>query len=113
MSPLGAPSVATARVAFPGRRLSATLDYWDDPRDVYAVRLKRGARLVARLTSTGTPPGLVLWKPGTATVVTSRGGRLIAAQGASRVSYRARSAGVYYLEVRVRRPGTTRYTLSR
>jgi subtilisin family serine protease len=100
-------------VAIPGRRVNATLDFWDDPRDVYAVRLKRGARLVARLTSTGIRPGLVLWKPRTATVVTSRGGRLIAAHGASRILYRAPAAGVYYLEVRLRRPGTARYTLSR
>ena len=32
-----------------GQRINATIDYWDDPVDVYRVKLRRGQRLVARL----------------------------------------------------------------
>ena len=47
----------------------ATADYWDDPVDVYAVRLRAGERLSVALRGPGLRGlQLVLWKPGTAHV---------------------------------------------
>ena len=47
-------------------RLQASLDFWDDPRDVYRVRLRAGQRFTASAAgSSNVTPLLVLWKPGT------------------------------------------------
>ena len=57
-----------------GRRIKATIDYWDDQVDVYKIKLRRGQRLVARLRGPrGTNTNLFLWKPGTRRVAGSRG----------------------------------------
>ena len=47
--------------------VSATLDYYDDPVDVYKVALGPGERLKAKLTASwvGADVNLVLWRPGT------------------------------------------------
>jgi subtilisin family serine protease len=102
-----------------GHTFSATLDYWDDQIDVYAVRIARGERLFARLTSHAGPSAkLLLWKPDTETVE----GLLVplsdrAAQSAhvgvqERLAYAAPADGWYYLEVKLARPGAVTYTLS-
>ena len=46
------------------RTLHPTLDFWDDPSDVYRVRADAGTRLAATLAG---PAGarLALWRPGT------------------------------------------------
>ena len=86
--------------------VTATLDYWDDPLDVYRVKLARGQRLhaLARARWAGATVGLSLWR-----------GRKIAQTPhpgtAQRLSYRALKAGWYYVEVRVSRPGGGRYGL--
>jgi hypothetical protein len=101
------------------RTFAATLDYWDDQIDVYGVRIKRGERLFARLSSgAGTSAKLLLWKPTTETVE----GLLVpqedrAAQSAhvgvqERLAYKATADGWYYLEVKLARPGAVTYTLS-
>jgi hypothetical protein len=86
--------------------ISATLDYWDDPIDVYAVKLAKGERLSAELTSTVPLGRLVLWKPATRQVTGQRvlGNRAArsATVGANeRLSYRATTAGTYFLQVKV------------
>ena len=44
----------------------ATVDFWDDPVDVYAVRVRAGQRLSVRLHGPGVKGlQLALWKPGT------------------------------------------------
>ncbi len=48
--------------------IHATLDYWDDPVDVYAVKLVKGETVFARLNKAGVPNWLTLWRPGTKTV---------------------------------------------
>jgi hypothetical protein len=94
------------------RAITATLDYWDDPVDVYAITLGRGQRLFARLSSSA--PGLakvVLWRPGTADVTGtnispgSEAARSKAAAGIQQwLSFAASAGGVYYIEVRLVHP---------
>ena len=43
----------------------ATLDYWDDPIDVYAIALTKGETVFARLNLGRVPNWLTLWQPGT------------------------------------------------
>jgi subtilisin family serine protease len=89
------------------RALSATLDRFDDVRDVYRVPVRRGQRLVVGLTGPrGGQSDLFLWRPGTSTVVgrSQRRNRLAvsARRGASeRISFRARRTGWHYVEVRL------------
>jgi subtilisin family serine protease len=88
--------------------LTASLDVWDDPVDVYRIKLRTGQRLVA--TATGSPgltPVLVLWKPGTERIdlrtLAALRQRAAASTGAGltqSLSFRAKAAGWYYLEVR-------------
>ena len=61
------------RLYFPpgekARFVKASVDFWDDQDDVYAVYLRRGERLFASLVP-GVPSSVVLalWRPGTASV---------------------------------------------
>ncbi|MFL5959567.1 MAG: S8 family peptidase [Gaiellaceae bacterium] len=96
--------------------VAAALDYWDDPRDVYRVKLARGQRLQARAQARWPRAAvdLTVWRPGTHTV--HRGRRLSVAHSARpgkarHLSYRARTGGWYYVEVRVTRPGGGQYAL--
>jgi hypothetical protein len=90
--------------------IDATLDYWDDPVDVYRIHLKRGQHLSLLLNG---PPGadskLVLWRPGTKTVrdVSPSARRMRLAQShrpgfVERIKgVRAKRGGWYYVEVRL------------
>jgi subtilisin family serine protease len=86
--------------------VAATLDYFDDPVDVYRVRLARGERLNAVLHArwAGAAVGLTLWHRATV-ARTARPGKT------QRLSYRAPKAGKYYVEVRDSLPGAGRYVL--
>ena len=97
------------------RSFDATLDYWDDPVDVYRVKLARGQKLQARAEARYPhgPLRLTLWQPGTKTVF-RRHGRV--AQTAhpgkkQRLSYRAQRAGWYFVELRITGHGGGRYAL--
>ena len=103
------------------RTISATLDYWDDPIDVYSIRLAKGEQLFARLgRSTVAPTTLALWKPGTAHVEGSAAdpanrvteSRVVAGQ--VRLSYRAPAGGVYFIEAKAESPSRSpdAYTLA-
>jgi hypothetical protein len=89
------------------RTIDATLDFWDDNVDVYRVHLKQGQRVYARLTPHATARvQLALWAPGTQRLETLSAkhpsvarSRRVATQ--ARLTYRARSAGVYYLEAKL------------
>ena len=90
------------------RQIEATLDRFDDVRDVYRIRLGSRQRVVFRLVGPrGGNANLALWRPGTRHV-TGRGARranrvAVSARPGSRerIVYRARRAGVYFLEVRL------------
>lgn len=102
------------------RRLSASVDFWDDQDDVYAISLKAEQRVYIGLTPDTVPSGdlgLALWLPGTTSIGDVRGSRRrvrtsARAGGRQYFAYRARKAGTYYVQVRMSSPGTTRYRLT-
>ena len=107
------------RVGGSGRRLFATVDYWDDQDDVYAVRLDRGQRVYVGLT--GRDPeqdlSLALWLPGTRSiteVATIRFRAKVSSRGGPRqyLSFRATRTGLHYVQVRITTPARTRYRLT-
>jgi subtilisin family serine protease len=93
----------------PRASFTATLDFWDDPTDVYKTFVRRGQRLTVTVAGPpGTDTNLVLWKPGTKHVESLAPSlqRRRAAQSArpgprERLSYRAPVAGWYYVQVRI------------
>jgi len=98
--------------------IAATVDYWDDPVDVYKVVLDGHEQLRAQLTAAGAGASLSLelWRPGTVHVDRPSSQHLLAvkaaAPGASQhLSFRAPGRGWYYLEVRSVSPDFTPYTL--
>jgi len=101
------------------RRLNATVDFWDDQDDVYAVKLKKGQRVYVGLTGAlaSSDLSLALWLPKTRTISNVRSLRFrarISARPAAReyFSHRAAKAGSYYVQVRMSSPGVTRYRLT-
>jgi hypothetical protein len=101
------------------RRIAATLDYYDDPVDVYRVALGKGEQLKARLAAAwaGANVGLVLWRPGTPHVTVARRTRYrlaqaIAPAAVQHLVYRSTARGWYYVEVRATAPGGGAYALS-
>jgi subtilisin family serine protease len=88
----------------PNRVLAATLDYYDDGRDVYAVRLKRGQRLtVTYRGAAGLNADLLIFSPGTRNVARARPLRQVAGLGTrARTRYRARRGGWHFIEVAAR-----------
>jgi hypothetical protein len=110
---------ARARLLKGRKRLVASLDYWNDQNDVYAVRLRKGQRLTVRLKGlarTGPDLNLAVWLPGTRRVDHHRSVHQLAAHksgpGANeRLSYRAVKRGVYYVQVKVSTPGAGSYEL--
>ncbi len=100
------------------RKVKATLDYYDDPVDVYRVKLTKGEQLKARVTGnwSGANLGLVLWRPGTTQIAHGHNARLRAAQSVApgavqHMIYRARTGGWFYVEVKIAAPGAGPYTL--
>jgi subtilisin family serine protease len=100
------------------RRLEATLDYWDDQQDVYAVRLHKGQRMYAGLIGPPrTDVNLVLWRPGTREVDDLRLQRMRVRQSArpgprEYLAYRAKRTGLYYLQVKMASAGSGSYRLT-
>ena len=102
----------------PHAHFTADLDYWENPVDVYRVRLAAGQQLWVTLTARSANTMLALWKPGTAHVQAAssprRRDRLIARTGSAvtkTLHYRARVAGWYYLEVALRTRTNLAYTI--
>lgn len=101
------------------RTFTATIDYYDDPYDVYRVELTKGERVDLRTSASwpATKVGLLLWRPGTRTVIgkTPKGQRVAAslrAGGVEHIVYRARKAGWYYVEVEATAPGSGAYAFT-
>jgi subtilisin family serine protease len=91
-------------------RTRATLDYWDDPVDVYRVRIAAGQRFLATVREPGRSDiSLALWKPGTTTVF---GAARPLVRKAKQLAYRAAVGGWYYLEVKVGSMSFGAYDLS-
>jgi len=90
-------------------RIRATVDPFDDRRDVYRISLRSGQRVDLRLN--GPVRGrssLHLWRPGTRTLDSGarlrRANRIASSAGPSwqeRIVHRARTRGYHYVEVRL------------
>jgi len=100
------------------RLIRATVDFWDDQDDVYAIRLKARQRVYIGLTGaqSGADLSLALWLPGTRSIedVSSLRFRAkVSARPGSReyFSFRAAATGSYFVQVRMSNPGDTRYRL--
>jgi subtilisin family serine protease len=98
------------------RNIRATLDWWDDPTDVYRVYLRRGQRMSVVVTSAKVDPSLILWKPGLRRLADARSDlrarRSIHALGVpERISYRAFRNGWYYVQVKLARPAIGPYRI--
>jgi subtilisin family serine protease len=95
--------------------VTATLDYWDDPADVYRVHLDRGQRLQARFTAhwAHAEVALTLWRPGLP-VLRGTKGRVASTAHAGRtqrLAYGATRGGWYYAQLRITHHGSGRYAL--
>ena len=107
----------TARLTGVRGKLGATLDFWDDPTDVYPVDLTGGARL--RLSVAGPAAATVrLWSPQTRTVFGAAvrklqvaSSRLVGANQGLGYVVPAAKGGRYYVQVTLQRPGAGAYTL--
>ena len=102
----------------PDRLIRATVDFWDDQDDVYAIRLRARQRVYIGLkgVESGADLSLALWLPKTRTVENVGSLRFrarVSARPGPReyFSFRAPSAGSYYVQVRMSSPGETRYRL--
>jgi hypothetical protein len=98
--------------------LNATVDFYDDPVDVYRVSLNGHERLTAKLLGgwPGAKVDLTVWKPRT-TKVDDRRSTLRAAQSAAPaatqlVRFTAPGRGWYFVEVRVASKGYGPYSLT-
>ena len=107
------------KVSGSNRRINATVDFWDDQDDVYAVKLKKDQRVYVGLTGADATSdlSLALWLPKTRTIGNVRSLRFrarISARPAAReyFSHRASKPGWYYVQVRMSGPGLTRYRLA-
>jgi hypothetical protein len=97
----------------------ATVDFWDDQSDVYRIRLRRGEKLYAVLSGPkGTDTALALWRPATQHVddlrhqnMRIRHAARNARRTTARLLYRARRAGLYYLQVKIEAEGSGPYKL--
>ena len=110
---------ARAYTAFgSNRRIQATVDFWDDQDDVYAISLGRNQPVYVGLTGADTSVdlSLALWTSQARyleRVADYRYRVRTSARDGSRqyFSYRARRAGTFFVQVRMSSPGATRYRL--
>ena len=101
------------------RRLQATVDFWDDQDDVYAIQLDRNQPVYVGLTGEDTTVdlSLALWTPKARSVENVSDFRYRIATSArpgSRqyLAYRAPRGGTLFVQVRMASPGSTHYRLT-
>jgi len=100
------------------KRIDATLDFWDDQNDVYAIRLVHGQPVYVSVRGpAGTDTNLILWKPGTRHVDDLSAVALVARQSArpgprEHLQYRAAKTGWHYVQVKLGSRGSGRYRLT-
>jgi hypothetical protein len=98
-------------------RLEATVDYWDDQNDVYAIRLRRNQPVYVSVRGpVGEDTNLLLWRPGTKHVDDLGSLRLLGRQsarpgGREFLSFRASRTGLHYVQVKLASRGEGRYKL--
>ncbi len=99
------------------RLFEATIDFWDDQDDVYAVYVRAGGRLDVALEGDAGDLSLALWRPGTTTVqgIAEQQGRVrLSARRGPRehLGFRAETTGWHYVQVRIVAAGDTTYRLA-
>jgi subtilisin family serine protease len=101
------------------RRIKATLDFWDDQDDVYAIRLEKGQPVYIGLTGpgSGVDISIAFWLPGARSISNARDLRFrakVSARAGARqyLSFRATAAGSHFVQVRMSSPGSARYRLT-
>ena len=101
------------------RKIKATVDFWDDQDDIYAIRLRKNQPVYIGLTGSikNVDLSLAFWLPEARfieSVSSLRYRARVSARTGSRqyLSYRARAAGSYFIQVRMSSPGLTRYRLT-
>ena len=100
------------------KRLAATLDFWDDQSDVYAIKLRRNQPVFVSVRGpAGTDTNLVLWDPRTRHVDDLRSLQRVVQQSARPgprewLSARAPRAGWYFVQVKLGSRGAGRYRLA-
>lgn len=98
-------------------RLEATLDFWDDQTDVYGIRLRRGQQVYVSVRGpAGTDTNLILWQPGARRVDSLASIGFVAKQSArpgprEYLSYRAKTAGRHFVQVKLGSRGAGKYKL--
>ena len=120
-------ATASSRTTTPGRRrcgsaarssgVVATLDFWDDQNDVYAIKLRRGQPVYISVRGPAeTDTNLILWKPEARRVEDIRSAR--PHRQAVRASRRARESrvpgaahGWHFVQVKLGSSGSGRYKL--
>ena len=100
----------------PSRTVEATVDYYEDPTDVYKIRLRAGERAQFKLRGPeGTDVNLVLWQPGAQSVVFPPQGVIakVANKPGPRelLRFKADEGGWYYLQVKLSRGAGGPYRL--
>jgi subtilisin family serine protease len=93
----------------PSADFVASLDYWDDPLDVYKTHLRKGQRITVTLEGPkGSDTNLVLWKPGTRRVeglslalLRKRAAQSVRPGARERLAYKAVAPGWYYIQVKL------------
>ncbi len=101
------------------RRIQATVDFWDDQDDVYAIELGRNQPVYVGLTGAdaGVDLGLAFWLPQARSIERVADFRYrvrTSARSGSRqyLSYKPSLGGTFYIQVRMSSPGATRYRLT-
>ncbi len=101
------------------RRLQATIDYWDDQDDVYAIQLDRNQPVYVGLTGADTAVDLSLafWLPKASSIDRVADFRYrvrtSSAPGSRQyLSFRPKAGGTFYIQVRMTSPGAMRYRLT-
>ncbi len=89
--------------------LKATLDYWDDPVDVYRIRLQKGAVLAAGVRAKWRKARVHLFLLNHSGAI--RSGRDVKPAATQHLRFRAPRSGWYYLKLRDSRRGGGSYTL--
>jgi subtilisin family serine protease len=93
-------------------KLDATVDYWDDPVDVYRIPLQRDELLRARLVK-GSGITFELWEPKTVHIDRTASQKLLITETtAGHLRFRAPRRGMYYLELKAASPAFSPYALT-
>ena len=106
-----------AAIVYHSLTATATLDWWDDPNDVYRVHLLKGQRLsVVVHAGPKIDPSIFLWKPGLQSLADARSDlrarRSIHGPGVpERIRFKAHRTAWYTLQVKLARPGLGPYRI--